>query len=211
MPSSEKRSSRITVACGSCRSKKQKPEGQYADNASKTIGPVNGLNNYAESLLLRLLPEISDAQLRSILPERTEGGLSYAPLARLEKRGIEDWSQYPLDSFRNIRRWQQACLDQSSLENIYPHDSVTSTETRASRGIKRRLPTDSESHSPPQKREIIPAGFTQIDHSSISKGKTLSDYHDELPQPAQQFHGGVQADSDSPATTKPKTISQFFW
>ncbi|KAJ5278884.1 hypothetical protein N7478_004256 [Penicillium angulare] len=228
MPSNEKRSSRITVACGSCRTKKQKHKGQSVDSVSNTIGHVNGLNNYAgpakghveslehrlqitEGLLLRLLPEISDARLKSILPDQTNSGLSYAPLARLEKRGIEDWSQYPLDSFKNIRGWQQACIGQSSDDNIYPHEPVTSTKTRASRGIKRKLPMEIESHSPPQKREILPAGLKQADQGSIPKKRTLSNSHEELPQSSQPFHWEMQPDSDPPAPTKPKTISQFFW
>jgi hypothetical protein len=67
-----------------------------------------------ESILLNLLPHISDEQLSLAIPHRESSqdhGAGYVPFPRLEKRGIETWSQFPLDTSHGIRRWQQACTE----------------------------------------------------------------------------------------------------
>lgn len=45
-------------------------------------------------------------------PDPKNGRSSYTPLARLEKKGVTNWSDLPLDTARNIRRWEEACTNQ---------------------------------------------------------------------------------------------------
>ncbi|CAG7923658.1 unnamed protein product [Penicillium olsonii] len=132
----EKKPARITTACNACRSRKQKCSGQkpicgqclennrpckWPEQLRR--GPEKGyaeaLENrlqLTESILLNLLPHVSDDQLSWAIPHRESGqdsGTPYVPFPRLERRGIETWSQFPLDTSRGIRRWQQACADGS--------------------------------------------------------------------------------------------------
>ena len=131
--SKEKRPARITIACNACRSRKQKCSGrkpvceQCLENnrpcnwpEQLRRGPEKGyaeaLENrlqLTESILLNLLPHISDEQLSAAIP-RGSGG-THVPFPRLEKRGIENWSHFPLDSPQGIRRWQQACTESESV------------------------------------------------------------------------------------------------
>lgn len=132
MPSKSKAKApaRITIACNACRSRKQKCSGrkpiceQCLENnrpcnwpEQLRRGPEKGyaeaLENrlqLTESILLNLLPHVSDEQLSAAIPRRESSG-SYVPFPRLEKRGMESWSQFPLDTSHGIRRWQQACTE----------------------------------------------------------------------------------------------------
>lgn len=132
MPSKSKAKApaRITIACNACRSRKQKCSGlkpiceQCLENnrpcnwpEQLRRGPEKGyteaLENrlqLTESILLNLLPHVSEEQLSAAIPCR-EGSGSYVPFPRLEKRGMESWSQFPLDTSHGIRRWQQACTE----------------------------------------------------------------------------------------------------
>lgn len=130
----EKKPGRITIACNACRSRKQKCSGekpvceQCLENnrpcnwpEQLRRGPEKGyaeaLENrlqLTESILLSLLPHVSDEQLSLAIPHRESSqdhGTTYVPFPRLEKRGIETWSQFPLDTSYGIRRWQKACTD----------------------------------------------------------------------------------------------------
>ncbi|KGO38806.1 hypothetical protein PEX1_028450 [Penicillium expansum] len=157
MPSKSKAKTpaRITIACNACRSRKQKCSGrkpiceQCLENnrpcnwpEQLRRGPEKGyaeaLENrlqLTESILLNLLPHISDEQLSAAIPRRANSG-AYVPFPRLEKRGMESWSEFPLDTSHSIRRWQQACTESESmgvetqgskrrrLQNERPYDSI---------------------------------------------------------------------------------------
>lgn len=132
--SKEKRPARITIACNACRSRKQKCSGrkpiceQCLDhnrpcNWPKQLrrGPEKGyaeaLENrlqLTENILLNLLPHVSDEQLSDAIPRENSG--TYMPFPRLEKRGIENWSQFPLDTPQGIRRWQEACTEPERVD-----------------------------------------------------------------------------------------------
>lgn len=133
--SKEKRPARITTACNSCRSRKQKCSGlkpvceQCLENnrpcnwpEQLRRGPEKGyteaLENrlqLTESILLNLLPHVSDEQLSAAIPPRESSrghaAGTYVPFPRLEKGGIDTWSQFPLDTSHGIRRWQKACTE----------------------------------------------------------------------------------------------------
>ncbi|KAJ5219217.1 uncharacterized protein N7498_001316 [Penicillium cinerascens] len=112
--------SRITTACNACRSRKQKchdynrpcdwPEQLRRGPAKGYVEALEHRLQVTESVLLRLLSQVSDPELSHIFPEDSllgDTGTGYAPLARLEKKGVEEWSQFPLDSAENIRKWQR--------------------------------------------------------------------------------------------------------
>ncbi|KAJ5824026.1 hypothetical protein N7447_006366 [Penicillium robsamsonii] len=133
--SKERRPARITIACNVCRSRKQKCSGlkpiceQCLENNRPCNWPeqlrrgpekgyVEALENrlkLTESILLDLLPHVSDEQLSAAIPRRENsqdhGTGTYMPFPRLAKRGIESWSQFPLDTSHGIRGWQQACTE----------------------------------------------------------------------------------------------------
>jgi hypothetical protein len=114
-----------------------------------------------EGLLLKLLSHISDPVLSSISPEDSlsSNGPGYAPLARLEKKGIEEWSQFPLDTAQGIRKWQRVCTGQEGdgLDN----QSVGSP-AEVLRGVKRKNMDDYE-----QEQSSSPVTYEQ---RSIRKG-----------------------------------------
>lgn len=174
MPSKsrERRPARITIACNACRSRKQKCSGRkpvcvqclesnrpcnWPEQLRR--GPEKGyaeaLENrlqLTEGILLNLLPHVSDEQLSTAIPHRESRG-SYVPFPRLEKRGIESWSQFPLDTSHGIRMWQQACTESERvssevqgskrrhLQNQSPGGSVqTATPIREIDGIFNETP-----------------------------------------------------------------------
>lgn len=168
-PSKEKKPARITTACNACRSRKQKCSGQKPTcrqcldykrpcNWPEQLrrGPEKGyaeaLENrlqLTESLLLNLLPHVSDEQLSLAIPRQEANQDGYVPFPRLEKRGVESWSQFPLDTFHGVRRWQHACFDGD-------------VALRAPVPKKRRGPESPPNHSdpvtPPQEQEALGIG-----------------------------------------------------
>jgi hypothetical protein len=83
--------------------------------------------------LLKLLSQVSNAQLLEAFPPHSsfEGeGATYMPLARIQKKGIEDWAQFPLDTADNIRKWQQVCTGQDATS---PSHQVLGTEDSSPR------------------------------------------------------------------------------
>ena len=118
-----------------------------------------------EGVLLRLLSQVSDPALSHIFPEDSllgDTGTGYAPLARLEKKGVEEWSQFPLDSAQNIRKWQRVCTDQGSNGSGSPTVESENPPT-VQGGVKRnRL----ESHE--QEHPSSPISFRQPSRQSLS-------------------------------------------
>lgn len=100
------------------------PQGLIPDPLTVCRGPPKGYVEalehrlqVAEGVLLRVLSQVSDTQLLNAIPGeqgQNDRGVSYTPLARLEKKGVEDWPQFPLDTAQNIREWQRACIEHDS-------------------------------------------------------------------------------------------------
>ncbi|RAK81080.1 Zn(II)2Cys6 transcription factor domain-containing protein [Aspergillus fijiensis CBS 313.89] len=142
-PSKATKVSRITVACNSCRFRKQKcngnkpvctqchqhnrrcdwPEQLKRGPAKGYIEALEHRLQETESLLLKFLAHMSDAQISSsihsaqsdIHPGMTAARSpppSYTPSSRSGKRGTEYWKQFPLNSVQDVRAWQQDCLNQ---------------------------------------------------------------------------------------------------
>ncbi|KAJ5139680.1 hypothetical protein N7448_003088 [Penicillium atrosanguineum] len=92
-----------------------------------------------EGVLLRLLSQVSDPDLSNIFPGDSLLGdrTGYAPLARLEKKGVEEWSQFPLDSVQSVRKWQRVCTSQGSdrPDSQSVESECSSTEVHG--GVKR--------------------------------------------------------------------------
>lgn len=165
-----------------------------------TRGPARG---YVESLehrlqvtegvLLRLLSRVSDPELSHIFPEDsllsdTETG--YAPLARLGKKGVEEWSQFPLDSAQNIRNWQRVCTGQESNGSGSPAVGSENSST-VHGGVKwNRL----ESHE--QEHPSSPISFRQPPRQLLS-GPGHRSTSEAIGSEAQgHFDHGVSGSSD---------------
>lgn len=76
-----------------------------------------------EGVLLRLLSQVSDAQLSNAFPRDgaiSQGSGTYMPLARLDRRGVDEWSQFTLDNAQNIREWQHLLTGQSAVDSGTP-------------------------------------------------------------------------------------------
>ncbi|CAI7621725.1 unnamed protein product [Penicillium glandicola] len=149
--STEKVPGRITIACNACRTRKQKCSGrkpiceQCLENnrpcnwpEQLRRGPEKGYSEalenrlqLTESILLNLLPHVSDEQLSAAIPHR-ESSQDHGS-GTLEKRGMESWSQFPLDTSLGIRRWQQACTETERVDS----------EIQLDRSKKRRLQNES--------------------------------------------------------------------
>lgn len=68
-----------------------------------------------ETVLLKVLSQISDAQLASTLSrDQSSNANGYAPFSRLGKKGTEYWMRYPLVTAENVREWQQDCTREMS-------------------------------------------------------------------------------------------------
>lgn len=74
-----------------------------------------------EGVLLKILPHVSDTELATAFRKgedhQHDTGTGYMPLARVEKKGVEEWSRFPLDTATNIRKWQRACTGQGTMES----------------------------------------------------------------------------------------------
>lgn len=71
-----------------------------------------------ENALLRLLLQVSDTQLVEAFPSHgsvdSESPTGYTPLARIGKKGIDEWAQFPLNTADNVRKWQRVCTGQDA-------------------------------------------------------------------------------------------------
>ncbi|KAJ5545835.1 hypothetical protein N7494_003420 [Penicillium frequentans] len=218
MPKPQKGPARATTACTACRSRKQKCSGEkpvcgqcleynrpceWPEHLKR--GPAKG---YVETLehrlqvtenaLFKLLSNVPDSQLKKIFPEgassRKDFGTSYAPLARIEKKGIDHWAQYPLDTAENIRKWQQACTGWKTDDSNNPSPSgtaVSSPSRRNSRGTKRNIDDteDEVTHRP----ERLPVGQYR---SSVSSG--LDEHREKYPRTSHTLHWGLLDDQEEP-------------
>lgn len=117
----------------------------HSDNSSSgpTKGYVEALEHrlqVTENVLLNLLSYTSDTELSSLFSQ----DIAYVPVARPEKKGVEDWSQFPLDTAENIRKWQHACANQeispSAGQSTEPDHSSMAPPGQC--GLKRKTPED---------------------------------------------------------------------
>ncbi|KAE8418202.1 hypothetical protein BDV36DRAFT_164961 [Aspergillus pseudocaelatus] len=136
-PTKAGKASRITIACNACRFRKQKcsgkkpvctqclqhnrvcdwPEQLKRGPAKGYIESLEHRLHETETVLLKVLSRISDAQLSSSINQdrqhrtrRSIGDLVYSPYPRLGKRGAEYWKRFPLDTAHSVREWQYDCL-----------------------------------------------------------------------------------------------------
>lgn len=71
-----------------------------------------------ENALLRLLSQVSDTQLSAAFPNHCSNTLentTYMPMARIGKKGTDEWAQFSLDTAENIRKWQRVCTGQDAI------------------------------------------------------------------------------------------------
>lgn len=115
-----------------------------ADSLTTTRGPakgyIEGLEHRlhdAESLLLQVLPFISQTQLRAATASLSIDRISETEDPSADKRasppplnkktGIDYWDSFPLDTVDNIRRWQNDCEVQTANSHEPKHDSQRSS------------------------------------------------------------------------------------
>ncbi|KAL2007778.1 hypothetical protein VTN00DRAFT_7760 [Thermoascus crustaceus] len=110
-----------------------------------------------ESLLLKILSQLSDTQLSSIVSQdvtaartRNDGLSPCAPLSPMGKKSVEHWKSFPLTAVENIRRWQQDCLSHTrppalneAETDIEAADSCPPATGR--QGSESQAPNDTES------------------------------------------------------------------
>ncbi|KAJ5629124.1 hypothetical protein N7528_002781 [Penicillium herquei] len=170
-----------------------------------------------EGVLLKLLTNVvSDEQLQTVFPELTgqkrQAGLAYAPLERLEKRGIEYWAQYPLDSAENIREWSEACTDHGTrpLSSQLVHEPNSSpVESQQLAGTKRKAEMDIDNQMISQEPGILPAGlkqFTSRKRHSSSISIAPPAQHEGPPRSSEMFHWGNRREKRSFDLTGSKSV-----
>ena len=150
-----------------------------------------------EGVLLKILNgAISDEQLEALFPgQKPYAGTTYAPLERPDKRGIEHWSQFPLDSAADIRKWSHSVTGQGSAETggIDPSElSSPSVESQTPRGTKRKEFTNGPDGHYGQGSGFMPAGLKQRRTSQTTS--VAPPAHQGMSQPPRTFHWGMQAD-----------------
>lgn len=70
-------------------------------------------------------------------------------MARIGKRGIDEWTQFPLDTAENIRKWQQVCTGQdaagpSQQARLNERQAHVRADCPSDRKRKRMAPETSE-------------------------------------------------------------------
>ncbi|RAL00388.1 Zn(II)2Cys6 transcription factor domain-containing protein [Aspergillus ibericus CBS 121593] len=168
-PAKPNKVSRITVACNSCRFRKQKcsgnkpictqchqhnrpcdwPEQLKRGPAKGYIEALEHRLHETERLLLKLLAEIPDAQLSATIQETHDHPRSqrnsnspthmYSPSPRFGKRGTDYWKKFPLHSVQNIRDWQNDCLSNGGNASA-PRSSGADVVKRSSVPLARYPP-----------------------------------------------------------------------
>ncbi|GKZ19011.1 hypothetical protein AbraIFM66951_010272 [Aspergillus brasiliensis] len=148
VPAKPNKVSRITVACNSCRFRKQKRPilTPLSGPAKGYIEALEHRLHETESLLLNLLAQIPDSQLSATVQGRQDRSSrhrnsgsppqTYSSSSRPGKRGTDYWKKFPLHTVQEIRDWQNDCLsnggDGSPRHSLGPevvkHSSVSHSE-----------------------------------------------------------------------------------
>ncbi|GFF43018.1 hypothetical protein IFM61606_03275 [Aspergillus udagawae] len=136
---------RITVACNSCRSRKQKcsgnkpictkcleshrqcnwPEQLKRGPAKGYIEALERRLHETEHVLLRLLAHMSDEQL-AIAVERDK-----SPFLRSGKNDAQYWRRYPMRTAPELREWQRDCLAETRVSPLRHTEVSAPSEVEA--------------------------------------------------------------------------------
>lgn len=173
-----------------------------------TKGYVEALEHrlqVTEGLLLRLLSHISDPVLSSIFPEDSlsSNETDYAPLARLEKKGFEEWSQFPLETAQDIRKWQRVCSGQGD-DRLDNQTVAECSPAKVHRGVKRKNMDEHE-----QEQSSSPVTFGQCPIRQLSgpgHRTTFAEIGSETPGHSDHGVGGSDNAQDVSATQ-----TRSFW
>lgn len=109
----------------------------YRGPAKGYIEVLENRLHETETVLLKVLSQIPDAQLASTLArDQSNRSDGYSPFPRLGKRGIDYWRRFPLDTAGNIRKWQQDCSSQErpdpmdrETDTVQPDSSINTTDS----------------------------------------------------------------------------------
>lgn len=181
--------SRISGACTPCRSKKQKCSGHHpscsqCQNASiectwpeqRKRGPakdyIKALESRlheAESLLLAILPLINDniidraSNTLGLSDEDNIEGLNVqksSPPSLNKKTGLDYWDQFPIDTRKNIRKWQYDCEAQNGHSGVSNYISLGSTVLGKRNRARTHSPNVPSLNSPRGSSPAIPSQHT---------------------------------------------------
>ncbi|KAE8367223.1 hypothetical protein BDV27DRAFT_77553 [Aspergillus caelatus] len=224
-PTKAGKASRITIACNACRFRKQKcsgkkpvctqclqhnrvcdwPEQLKRGPAKGYIESLEHRLHETETVLLKVLSRISDAQLSSSINQdrqhktrRSTGDLLYSPYPRLGKRGAEYWKRFPLDTAHNVREWQYDCLS-------HPRSALVNQDLRPSTSGSSDNNTTLLSSGTGLTGETIPGPNEQREpseyqSSDISRTDVPADQRDENNE-------ALSPDSASPSTCNVARVS----
>jgi hypothetical protein len=125
-------------------------------------GYIEGLEHRlreTENLLLQILPVVPEDYLEAVTTDRKGSPARNATSLRRpilnNKTNVEYWEQFPLDSFENIRRWQQDCSEGQSPYRSSGHSSQERL-SQSNLEMDTMVPGD-QRHSPFQQSVAPPA------------------------------------------------------
>lgn len=163
-----------------------------------------------EGVLVKLLSQVPDAQLATTFPEGKvldhDVGTGYVPLARLEKKGIEEWSRFPLDTAPNIRTWQQVCMGQGAIESSNRTNEADRSffNLQLERGVKRKF-----TGSGHQDRELgvhVPSSRTTATLRESGQSASPPTALEQAPDPSSILTGhGLRTSLSAPGSEPPSS------
>ncbi|KAJ5084694.1 hypothetical protein NUU61_009273 [Penicillium alfredii] len=146
-----------------------------------TTGYVEALEHrlqVTENALLKLLSQVSDAQLSVAMPQNgdsiREPDNTYQPFSRLGKQGVDDWARFPLDTPRNARQWQQSCMGSQQfasgdqLRSMCQSPLSSGSEQRRPKRKRVQLEKQSDPAVGESRAEKIPSSLSQNASSPVS-------------------------------------------
>jgi hypothetical protein len=141
-----------------------------------------------ENALLKLLSQVSNAQLLKAFPHHPsfEGeGATYMPLARIQKKGIEDWVQFPLDTAENIRKWQQVCIGQDASgpsHQVLGNEDSSMCSAYPSGRKRKHLALEGTKIRPLEERSIV-SGVPNLPHEHEARSSSPVALHPAQKRP----------------------------
>jgi hypothetical protein len=170
-----------------------------------------------ENALLRLLSQVSNAQLVEAFPNDSSsegtGPCGYVPLSRIERKGIEDWALFPLDTADNIRKWQKSCVGQGATSP--PHQLVgnkySPSRSSCPSGQKRKHSALEGSSNRPFEGPVELSGASDSSHGfqSWSTSPTALQRAQERPLFAQQAQKDPNANTSEDYEVETADIGHY--
>lgn len=113
------------------------------------------------------------------------------PMARIGKRGMDEWAQFPLDTADNIRKWQRVCTGQdaagpSQQARLDEHQAHVRADCPSDRKRKRVASETSEDRLIKERVQYPGAPYSQGEREGWSS--TSNNFYPSPEQPHAQTH-----------------------